>query len=115
MKTWLLEKDVQIAASHHLRGYDGKCKNVHGHNWKVTIYCEGSELDERGILIDFNDIKNLCNELDHKNLNKIAPFNKINPTAENLAKFLYEQIPYCCKVMVEEAVGSRVYYMEDEL
>lgn len=111
---WYLEKDITISAAHHLRNYDGACRYSHGHNWKITIYCKGRELDERGMLIDFKEIKRVVDLLDHVNLNDFSTFKKLNPTAENIARFLYSVIPYCYKVLVEEQEGSRCIYVEDK-
>lgn len=107
---WELEKDVVISSSHNLRDYTGPCANVHGHNWKITVYCRGSELDRQGMLIDFKEIKNLVNTFDHKHLNDIPPFDKINPTAERIAEHLCELIPHCYKVLVVEQDGSRCIF-----
>ena len=113
---WYLEKDVVISCAHHLEHYDGACKNVHGHNWKITVYCKGDRLDKAGMLIDFKDIKNIVNKLDHTNINHNQDFlhYKVNPTAENIAKYLYEKVPHCYKVLVEEQEGSRCIYVKCE-
>ncbi|MDR1662831.1 MAG: 6-carboxytetrahydropterin synthase QueD [Endomicrobium sp.] len=85
-----------FASAHCLREYEGKCENLHGHNWKIKAAFSGSKLDNAGMLIDFTNIKKCLNQiisyLDHKFLNEIDPFNKINPTAENIAAFIYEQL-----------------------
>jgi 6-pyruvoyltetrahydropterin/6-carboxytetrahydropterin synthase len=84
-----------FAAAHFLREYNGKCESLHGHNWKVRVAFLGTKLDDKGMLIDFTDIKmHLCKIiscLDHKFLNEISPFDKINPTAENIAMFIFKQ------------------------
>ncbi|MCU0846581.1 MAG: 6-carboxytetrahydropterin synthase [Spirochaetes bacterium] len=76
-------------------GYKGKCENLHGHNWKIAASVKGERLDRIGILVDFHEIKRILKgiigELDHKNLNDIPPFNEINPTSENIAKYIYEK------------------------
>jgi 6-pyruvoyltetrahydropterin/6-carboxytetrahydropterin synthase len=83
-------------AAHFLRGYPGKCANIHGHRWKVEITLQGEKLDEMGILIDFMDVKNMLKEVlevfDHKMINDIPPFDGLNPTAENIARFIYERM-----------------------
>ncbi|MDR3048223.1 MAG: 6-carboxytetrahydropterin synthase QueD [Elusimicrobiota bacterium] len=85
-----------FAGAHFLRGYKGKCENLHGHNWKVRAAFSGSKLDKTGMLLDFTDIKAALDKtmlyLDHKCLNEIPPFNKINPTAENIAAFIYSEL-----------------------
>lgn len=86
-----------FAASHNLRDYDGACERLHGHNWKVEVHIEARELDHRDIALDFKVLKKettkiLQDRLDHRYLNDIPPFDKINTTAENLAKYIYEEI-----------------------
>ena len=84
-----------FSAGHALRGYKGKCENPHGHNYKVRLTLSGPGLDETGLLCDFVVLKQAMREvmasLDHKNLNDQAPFDQINPSAENLAKYFYDQ------------------------
>ncbi|MCX5715503.1 MAG: 6-carboxytetrahydropterin synthase QueD [Candidatus Omnitrophica bacterium] len=85
-----------FSAAHMLRGYKGKCENMHGHNWKVEVFVSAKELDEIGMVIDFKEIKKALNavleELDHKNLNETAYFKKVNPTSENIAKYIYDRL-----------------------
>jgi 6-pyruvoyltetrahydropterin/6-carboxytetrahydropterin synthase len=85
-----------FAAAHALRNYHGKCENLHGHNYRVQVKVLGPELDEAGMLVDFVELKRLLRgateRLDHHNLNEISPFDAINPSAENIAKYLYEEI-----------------------
>lgn len=82
-----------FSAAHALRGYKGKCENLHGHNWKVRVTVSGQKLDKTGMLVDFTDLKSAVDavlaKLDHTNLNEVPPFNASNPTAENLAAFVY--------------------------
>lgn len=82
-----------FASAHTLRNYPGACSRMHGHNWKVEAEVEATELDEVGMGIDFKTIKQqvreLTDTLDHRYLNEIAPFDEINPTAENIAAFLF--------------------------
>jgi 6-pyruvoyltetrahydropterin/6-carboxytetrahydropterin synthase len=84
-----------FSAGHALRGYKGKCENPHGHNYKVRLTLEGPVLDETGLLCDFVILKKSMREvmatLDHKYLNDQAPFDQMNPSAENLAKYFYDQ------------------------
>jgi len=84
-----------FSAGHALRGYKGKCENPHGHNYRVRVSLEGEELDSIGLLFDFSHLKKILRELigdmDHKFLNDQAPFHAINPSAENIAKFLYDE------------------------
>jgi 6-pyruvoyltetrahydropterin/6-carboxytetrahydropterin synthase len=84
-----------FSAGHALRGYKGKCENPHGHNYRVRVTVEGRQLDSIGLLCDFTDLKRILRELiggvDHKFLNDQAPFDVVNPSAENLAKFFYDE------------------------
>jgi|SRR5579871_2216129 len=85
-----------FAAGHALRNYRGKCENVHGHNYRVRITMAGPKLDEIGLLVDFVEVKNLMGEvidyLDHQFINDLAPFDAINPSAENMAKYFYDRV-----------------------
>ena len=85
-----------FAAGHALRGYRGKCENVHGHNYKVCVTLGGPVLGSIGLLYDFKDLKDAIQctvrKLDHQFLNEIAPFDTVNPSAENLAKYFYDEI-----------------------
>jgi 6-pyruvoyltetrahydropterin/6-carboxytetrahydropterin synthase len=87
--------DETFAAGHALRGYKGKCENPHGHNYRVRVTLAGKELDSIGLLYDFKDVKQIINatvdRLDHQYLNDIPPFDKINPSAENMARYFYEE------------------------
>src|ERR1700686_166757 len=84
-----------FSAGHALRGYKGKCENPHGNNYRVRVNVEGEKLDSIGFLFDFVHLKGILRELigdgDHKSLNDHAPFDSLNPSAENIAKFFYEQ------------------------
>lgn len=88
--------DYSFAAGHALRGYKGKCENVHGHNYKVRVAVAGEQLNSTGLLMDFVDmravIKAVVDPLDHRFLNDLTPFDRLNPSAENLAKYFYEEI-----------------------
>jgi len=79
---------TEFASAHTLRNYPGACSRMHGHNWKVELEIQASTLNELGIAIDFKQMKqaanDVCDRLDHQYLNDIEPFNKINPTAENI-------------------------------
>ena len=84
-----------FAAGHALRGYKGKCENPHGHNYRVRVVLEGPELDSIGLLFDFKDLKQVIHctvdRLDHQFLNDLPPFDVSNPSAENLARYFYEE------------------------
>src|SRR5712692_5778248 len=85
-----------FAAGHALRNYRGKCENVHGHNYRVQVTMQGAELNSIGLLVDFADVKRLVRgvvgRLDHQFLNDLAPFDAINPSAENMARYFYDEI-----------------------
>jgi 6-pyruvoyltetrahydropterin/6-carboxytetrahydropterin synthase len=84
-----------FAAGHYLRNYKGKCENPHGHNYKVRVTLRGTKLDKAGLLLDFKDLKEVMkrviDRLDHQMLNDVEPFTEINPSAENLAKYFYDE------------------------
>jgi 6-pyruvoyltetrahydropterin/6-carboxytetrahydropterin synthase len=97
-----------FAAGHALRGYRGKCENPHGHNYKVQITLHGEQLDNIGLLFDFKDLKIAMNEiidrLDHKFINDLEPFTELNPSAENMAKYFYDEI----NVLLRDKTSGRV-------
>jgi len=83
-------------AAHALRGYEGECRLLHGHTWDVEVTVAGEELDEIGIVYDFkalkSDLASVLEPYDHAYLNEVAPFDEISPTAENLARVLFERL-----------------------
>jgi 6-pyruvoyltetrahydropterin/6-carboxytetrahydropterin synthase len=87
--------DETFAAAHNLRDYHGKCEDLHGHNYKVRVVLSGKELDATGLLYDFVHLKKVIQgvirEMDHKYLNELAPFDKLNPSAENIARHIHDQ------------------------
>jgi 6-pyruvoyltetrahydropterin/6-carboxytetrahydropterin synthase len=87
--------DETFAAAHNLRNYKGKCEDLHGHNYKVRIVLAGKELDAVGLLYDFVHLKQVIQgvirSLDHKYLNELPPFDTLNPSAENIARHIYDQ------------------------
>ena len=105
-------KRMEVSASHSLSlSYPSKCENLHGHNWIITVWCRSHELNEDGMVVDFTHIKQtVTDRLDHKNLNDVLPF---NPTAENIARWICEQIPSCFKVEVQESENNRAIYEKD--
>jgi len=94
----MFEVSVQqtFAAGHALRNYRGKCENVHGHNYRVQVTLEGEQLDSIGLLADFVEIKRAMKDvidyLDHRFINDLPPFDELNPSAENIAKFFHDRI-----------------------
>lgn len=88
--------ESQFSSAHQLRGYKGKCENLHGHNWKVQVMVSSEKLNEIGLVMDFHELKKIVRELlltlDHSVLNEIFPFTEINPSSENIAKWIYDSL-----------------------
>lgn len=113
-----------FAAAHSLKGYDGNCSNMHGHNWIVEAYIQCTKLNKLGIGVDFRDVKGIVKDvlskLDHTNLNEVVEFSSINPTSENISKFLDTELSRrlntehvtVTKVMVFESPGCGSAYRE---
>ena len=97
-----------FSSGHYLRNYKGKCENPHGHNYKVRITLRGEKLDPAGLLLDFKDLKHVMRpvieRIDHQMLNEITPFDEINPSAENLARFFFDET----NKQLREMTGGRV-------
>ena len=114
-----------FSAAHSLKGYDGDCTRPHGHNWMVEVFVKCEQLDKIGIGIDFRDIKlavkDVLKDLDHRNLDEHSAFKKDNPTSENIAKFLYQELGKqlnsdglkVSKVKVSETPGAGAFYWEE--
>ncbi len=87
---------MEFSSAHILNGHEGSCKQMHGHNWKVEVEVCGNKLDNIGMVIDFKEIKKSTNsivdKLDHQFLNDLKPFKNINPTAENIAQYIYHEL-----------------------
>ena len=109
---FIVKKRMEIAGAHRLNlDYESKCANLHGHNWIVTVWCKSKTLDDNGMVMDFTHIKReVQDKLDHKFLNDVVEF---NPTAENIAKWVCEQIPNCYRVSVQESEGNVATYERD--
>ncbi|RJP24708.1 MAG: 6-carboxytetrahydropterin synthase QueD [Deltaproteobacteria bacterium] len=94
--TYALTVRSTFAAAHRLREYEGNCERLHGHNWRVEVTVESDALDDRGIALDFRTIKSSLSELlsrfDHLYLNDVPPFDALNPSSENLARHLFEEM-----------------------
>jgi 6-pyruvoyltetrahydropterin/6-carboxytetrahydropterin synthase len=100
--------EAGFSSGHYLRNYKGKCENPHGHNYRVLVTLAGEELDEAGLLLDFKLLKTLLRpvveRLDHLMINDIEPFTELNPSAENLARYFYQQTSR----QLEEMTAGRV-------
>ncbi|PIR00929.1 MAG: 6-carboxytetrahydropterin synthase QueD [Nitrospinae bacterium CG11_big_fil_rev_8_21_14_0_20_45_15] len=114
-----------FSAAHQLKFYDGKYENLHGHNWIAVVTASAKELDAIGLGIDFVKLRELTDEilsvLDYKNLNEVPPFDKMNPSAENIAQWLFEALkPHVNngnaqirRVEIKEFEHSGASYFED--
>ena len=123
----MFELDVirEFSSAHCLKGYCGNCSEKHGHNWSVQVFIRSEKLDEIGIAVDFKALKReldtLLGELDHKDLNSIPPFDKLNPTSENIAMYIYKRLSGKLngngvkgyRVRVGENASSGASYFED--
>lgn len=106
---YYVKKTMEISAAHRLQlDYESKCTQLHGHNWVITVHCRAEELNADGMVVDFTLIKRTIKQrLDHQVLNDVLPF---NPTAENIARWICEQIPHCYRVDVQESKGNMASY-----
>lgn len=91
-----LTVDIPFSAAHQIRGHPGPCARLHGHNYRAVVAVTGERLNELGMLVDFGELKRVCGEavasLDHQCLNELPPFATANPTAEAIARLLYQAI-----------------------
>ncbi len=99
-----------FAAGHALRNYRGKCENVHGHNYRCHVTLQGERLDSVGLLVDFVELKKVVHEvldrMDHQWLNDFPPFDSLNPSAENMAKYIYDEVSAGLRSKTGVHVGS---------
>lgn len=108
-----IQKRIIVSAAHYLNlDYESKCSQLHGHNWVIDIFLQSPVLNKNGMIMDFSMIKEKIKKaLDHKIINDVIP---TNPTAENIAFWICEQLqPYCYKVMVEESPNNIAIYEKD--
>lgn len=107
-----VKKRLEVSAAHSLKlSYESKCENLHGHNWIIDIFCQSRELNEDGMVIDFSLLKSqIQNIMDHKNLNEVFDF---NTTAENLAKWICDNVRHCYRVDVQESENNIATYEKD--
>lgn len=114
-KMYEVKKRFEISAAHKLSlDYDSKCTNLHGHNWIVDVYLQSKTLNQNGMIMDFTHIKRkIQDRFDHKVINDVVPF---NPTAENLAKYICDELqPYCYRVDVQESQDNVACYIKDDV
>ena len=96
-------KTIEVAGAHRLAlPYESACGNLHGHNWLVSVTCESDKLDANGMVLDFTAISRIVKRLDHVNLNDLVE----QPTAENIGRWLLDQIPLAVSVTVQESAGN---------
>ncbi|MCF0178217.1 MAG: 6-carboxytetrahydropterin synthase QueD [Bacteroidales bacterium] len=109
---YYIVKKIEVSAAHRLSlSYESKCSSIHGHNWILTIHCRAKELNADGMVCDFTKIKeHIQSRLDHTFLNDVLPF---NPTAENIARWVCDEVENCYKVEVEESEGNIAIYEKD--
>lgn len=96
MPRYELMIETHFAAAHQLRDYPGDCARLHGHNWKVELYVECKELDDLGLAVDYktlkHELKEALKDWDHYNLNDVPPFDTVNPSSENVARVLFDEM-----------------------
>lgn len=106
---YTVTKRMEISAAHCLKpNYRSKCENLHGHNWIITVTVQSETLDENGMVVDFTKIKDVVNQFDHHVINEVI--GDLNPTAENMAKWICDHIPNCVRVSVQETEGNIATY-----
>ena len=105
-----VEKTVRISCAHSLKlGYKSPCNNVHGHNYKITVFCRSESLNKYDMVVDFKHIKDVPSLLDHQNLNEAMSH---NPTTERLAEWICSHVTNCWKVRVEETDDNVAVYIK---
>ena len=107
-----VEKRIEISAAHNLMlSYESKCEDLHGHNWIIVVYCKAKELNRDGMVTDFTHIKKVVNDtFDHKYINDILD---VNPSAENIAKWICDHVENFYKVSVQESEGNTAIYEKE--
>lgn len=116
---YYVSKRMEIAGAHSLDlPYESKCSNIHGHNWIIVVYCRSEELTKYGMIVDFKKLKDAVHGvLDHSYINELV--SPLNPTAENMAKWICDKVDGICevgecyKVTVQESEGNIATYKKE--
>ncbi len=122
MPGWELMVTGRFAAAHSLRNFKGRCEALHGHNWRVEVVVRGENLDQAGLVMDFGELKALMRQvldgLDHRYLNEVPPFDRLNPSSELIARYIYQEIARrlppgveMARVSAWESEDSRATYL----
>jgi len=109
---YYITKRLEISAAHKLElDYASKCTRLHGHNWIITVHCKADTLNNNGMVVDFTVIKKMIHgTLDHSVINEVL---SVNPTAENISKWIVDQIPQCYRADVQESEGNTATYIDE--
>lgn len=109
---YYVKKRIEVSAAHRLTlDYESKCTRLHGHNWIITVECRAAELDANGMVTDFSLIKKMVKDrLDHAVINEVI---NVNPTAENIARWIVDNVPNCWRCEVQESEGNTAAYEKD--
>ena len=109
---YYVQKTIEISAAHNLTlSYESKCEELHGHNWIIVVYCKAEKLNSDGMVTDFTHIKRTVKDtFDHKYINNVL---SVNPSAENIAKWICDHVENCYKVSVQESEGNIAIYEKD--
>ncbi len=126
MAWYELSIQTHFSAAHQLRGYDGDCARLHGHNWHVRLFVACRDLDALGMGVDYKvlkrELKAAISDWDHYNLNDVPPFDRINPTSENVARVLFERLSArlndararVSRIEIAETCAAKVIYHGDD-
>ena len=105
---YYISKTFEVSSGHSVRFASGECERPHGHNYKITVFCKSETLDAAGMVVNFDEIKKIVKDrMDHQNLNEVFDF---NPTAENIAKWIADNVPKCWRAEVRETESNWAAY-----
>lgn len=110
---YYVQKRLEISAAHNLHlSYESRCEALHGHNWIIVVYCKARTLNPDGMVTDFTHIKQIVKDtFDHKYINEVLD---VNPSAENIARWICDHVENCYKVSVHESENNCAIYERDE-